>query len=63
MVTKKSVQKESNARSDQEKDESGSRSTLGVGRGKRRQLLVTTPGNIKARLDESVSCISLSMSV
>ncbi|XP_057200872.1 coiled-coil domain-containing protein 9B isoform X1 [Triplophysa rosa] len=51
VVTKKSGQKESNTRSDQEKDpcESGSRSSLGVGRGKRRQLLVTTPGNIKGK--------------
>ncbi|XP_056624125.1 coiled-coil domain-containing protein 9B isoform X2 [Triplophysa dalaica] len=51
VVTKKSGEKDSNTRSDQEKDpcESGSRSSLGVGRGKRRQLLVTTPGNIRGK--------------
>lgn len=65
VVTKRSGEKDSNTRSDQEKDpcESGSRSSLGVGRGRRRQLLVTTPGNIKARICESVSCIGLDESV
>ncbi|XP_073725962.1 coiled-coil domain-containing protein 9B isoform X2 [Misgurnus anguillicaudatus] len=51
VVTKKSVPRVSNPKSDQEQNscDPGSRSTLCVGRGKRRQLLITTPGNIKGK--------------
>ncbi|XP_065111171.1 coiled-coil domain-containing protein 9B isoform X2 [Paramisgurnus dabryanus] len=51
VVTKKSGPRVTNPKSDQEQNscDPGSRSTLCVGRGKRRQLLITTPGNIKGK--------------
>nr|XP_055028946.1 LOW QUALITY PROTEIN: coiled-coil domain-containing protein 9B [Misgurnus anguillicaudatus] len=51
VVTKKSVPRVCNPKPEQEQNscDPGSRSTLCVGRGKRRQLLITTPGNIKGK--------------